>query len=107
MSLLKKKLDINIGNEEYVMMFDMKSLAIYKELTEEPFSMGYLKLQLFDEETTLNFIACTIRKREEPNEPLGKMFLDDGNILLGLITLSADVLNYVNMSLPEIKKGKK
>lgn len=107
MSLLKKKLNITIGNEKYVMMFDMKSLAIYKELTEESFSIGYLKLQVFDEEATLNFIACTLRKKEEPNEPLGKKFLDDGNILLGLITLSADVLNYVNMSLPEIKKEKK
>ncbi|MCX0353493.1 hypothetical protein LI064_03010 [Clostridium perfringens] len=107
MSLLKKKLDINIDGEEYVMMFDMKSIAIYKELTKENFAEGFLKLQLFDDNAAINFLACTLRKKENPNEPLGKEYIENGNLLLGLAVLRLDAIEYVNMSLPEVKKGKK
>ncbi len=42
MSLLKKKLDLIIDGEEYVLMFDMKSIAVYQEITQVSFSEGFL-----------------------------------------------------------------
>ncbi|UWG10030.1 MAG: hypothetical protein [Bacteriophage sp.] len=62
MSLLKKKLDITVEGEEYIMMFDMKSIAVYQELSNVSFAEGFLKLQLFDDIEAINFIASTLRK---------------------------------------------
>lgn len=107
MSLLKKKLDLIIDGEEYVLMFDMKSIAVYQEITQVSFSEGFFKLQLLDDEAAINFIASTLRKSENSNEPLGKEFIEEGNLLFALTVLRNSVIEYVNMSLPEVKPGKK
>ncbi|WP_338630321.1 hypothetical protein [Clostridium baratii] len=107
MNLLKKKLEIEVEGKQYVMMFDMKSLAVYKELTNKSFAEGFLELQLFDDEAAVNFIAATLRTKENPDEPLGKEFIEKGNILFGLAVLRLDAIEYVNMSLPEVSKEKK
>ncbi len=41
MSLLKKKLDITVEGEEYIMMFDMKSIAVYQELSNVSFCRDF------------------------------------------------------------------
>ena len=95
MSLLKKKLDITVEGEEYIMMFDMKSIAVYQEL------------QLFDDIEAINFIASTLRKKSDPEEPIGKDFIENGNLLFALAVLRLEAIDYVNMSLPISTKGKK
>lgn len=107
MNLLKKKLEITVDNEEYVMMFDMKSIAVYKDLTDKSFAEGFLELQLFNDEAAIYFIASTLRTKENPDEPLGKEFIESGNLLFALAVLRLDAINYVNMSLPEVTKEKK
>ncbi|MDH2337068.1 hypothetical protein [Clostridium perfringens] len=107
MSLLKKKLDITVEGEEYIMMFDMKSIAVYQELSNMSFAEGFLKLQLFDDIEAINFIASTLRKKSDPEEPLGKDFIENGNLLFALAVLRLEAIDYVNMSLPISTKGKK
>ncbi len=68
---------------------------------------GFLKLQLFDDIEAINFIASTLRKKSDPEEPIGKDFIENGNLLFALAVLRLEAIDYVNMSLPISKKGKK
>lgn len=107
MSLLKEKLELKIDNEDFVMMFDMKSLAVLKSLGVINFSEEFSRLRDFDMGATVRFIASTLRKKESLDEPLGKDFIENGNLILALDELSLDVIKYVSLSLPEVERGKK
>lgn len=107
MSLLKEKLELKIDNEDFIMMFDMKSLAVLKSLGVINFSEAFTKLRSFDAEATIQFIASTLRKKETPDEPLGKDFIENGNLILALDELNLYVIKYVALSLPEVEIGKK
>ncbi|MCJ8343833.1 MAG: hypothetical protein MJH09_13480, partial [Cetobacterium sp.] len=71
------------------------------------FSEEFSKLRNFDMLATVRFIASTLRKKECLDEPLGKDFVENGNLILVLDELSLDVVKYVALSLPEVKRGKK
>lgn len=107
MSLLKEKLELKIDNEEFIMMFDMKSLAVLKSLGVINFSEVFARLRNFDAEATIYFIASTLRKKETQDEPLGKDFIENGNLILALDELNLYVVKYVALSLPEVEIGKK
>ena len=107
MSLLKEKLELKIDNEEFIMMFDMKSLAVLKSLGVINFSEAFARLRNFDAEAMIYFIASTLRKKETPDEPLGKDFIENGNLILALDELNLYVVKYVALSLPEVEIGKK
>lgn len=106
MDLLRKELKFEIEKEKYLMTFDMKSIAIYKELTGEPFVLGEKKLRNFDDETIIYFIASTLRKEYEPDKPLG-MEVIEGDLVFFLFELTFHVITLVNMSLPEETSKKK
>lgn len=106
MNLIKTVKEIKIENEEFIMTFDMKSIAVYKELTGESFVKGNGELFKYDDEAILNFIASTLRRKEEPKKPLGAEILE-GDILYFLLNHSTDVINIVASSLPDKKDSKK
>lgn len=105
MDLVKKTREITINDDNFIMAFDMRSVAEYSELTGKSFVSSIDKLFNYDDATILNFIACTLRRKEEPEKPLGKEVLE-GDILYYLLNHHRDVINLVVESLPS-NDGKK
>lgn len=99
MNLLKKSKELTIENEEFVMEFDMRSIASYKELFNSSFTKGVIDLFKYDDEEILKFISCTLRRKEEPTKPLGREVLE-GDVLYFLLNHKDDVIELVAMSLP-------
>lgn len=110
MNLVKKVREFKINGQDYIMTFDMRSIPVYKELTGQSFLQSSAKLGQFDDEITLGFMGATIRKKENPNKPIGKEIYDMDIIYL-LLTHSWDVMEIVTASMPQsagaVKKGKK
>lgn len=106
MDLVKKVKEITIENEEFIMTFDMKSIAVYKEITGEAFVLGTQKLFSYDDEAIINFIASTLRRKSDPNKPLGNEIIE-GNILYFLLNHTEDVIMLVADSLPDKSSKKK
>lgn len=106
MELVKKIKEINIENEEFIMAFDMKSIATYKDLTGRFFSRGVSELFKENDEEIIYFIASTLRRRETPNIPLGKEVLE-GDILFFVMNLKIMAIELVMMSLPTETSKKK
>ena len=113
MDLVKKKIEIKIDNEEYVMFFDMKSIAIYKEITatnDNPignnFTDGINKLFNQVNEEIINFIACTLRHKETEDTPLGRK-LFESDILFFLLNFRVYAINLIAESLPQSNDVKK
>lgn len=106
MNLLKKSKELCIENEEFVMEFDMRSIAAYKELSDKPFTKAIRELFKYDDEEIIKFIACTLRRKEEPTKPLGREVLD-GDVLYFLLNHTNDVIELVAMSLPSDNSKKK
>lgn len=65
MNIVKKVKNIKIGDEDYIMTFDMRSIAVFKELTGKSFLQSSAKLGLLDDEVVLGFIGATLRKVNE------------------------------------------
>lgn len=105
MNLIKKKREFKIGDKEYLMTFDMKSIATYKEMTGKSFVTGADKLYKYDDEEIINFIGSTLREKENPNKPIGKEIYNM-DILYFLLNHTTDVIILVADSMPS-SKGKK
>ena len=71
MNLTKKIIDID---DRYCMYFDMESVLIYKE-AKKNFYEVYQEVMHIDMEATLDFIACTLRDKENNNKPVGFEFV--------------------------------
>lgn len=99
MNLVRKEKEFKIGEEEYVMYFDMTSIVVYKELTKRFFTHGVQKLFEQDDEEIMYFMASTLRKKDNPKKPLGQN-LFEGDVLQLLLTHKWDVIELVAQSLP-------
>lgn len=106
MNIVKKVRDIKIGNENYIMTFDMRSIVVFKELTGKSFLQSSAKLGLLEDEVVLGFIGATLRKVNEENKPLGKQIYDM-DIMYLLLNLSETVIELVTSSLPQSKPSDK
>lgn len=106
MNIVKKVKDIRIGDEDYIMTFDMRSIAAFKELTGKSFLQSSAKLGLLDDEIVLGFIGATLRKADAENKPLGKQIYDM-DIMYLLLNLSEIVIELVTSSLPQGKSSDK
>ena len=95
-----------MGDECYIMTFDMRSIAIFKELTGKSFLQSSAKLGLLDDEVVLGFIGATLRKVNQENEPLGKQIYDM-DIMYLLLNLREIVIELVTSSLPQSKNNDK
>ena len=87
MNLTRKEIEVSIDGEDYIMTFDNRSIATYKEIIGKPFTQGYSLLLQGDDEAVLDFIASTLRRKSEPDKPLGKEVLE-GDVLFFLTTLT-------------------
>lgn len=106
MNIVKKIREVEIGDENYIMTFDMRSIATFKEITGKSFLQSSAKLGLLDDEIILGFIAATLRKADDENKPLGKAIYDM-DIMYLLLNLSEIVIELVTSSLPQQTKGAK
>lgn len=108
MNLVRKEKEIKIGEEEYIMYFDMSSIVMYKELTNRFFTHGVNKLFEQDDEEIMYFMASTLRRKDNPKKPLGKEIFE-ADILQLLLMHKWDVIDLVASSLPveETQKSKK
>lgn len=106
MNLTRKELNLNIDGEDYIMAFDNRSIATYKEIIGKPFTKGYASLLQGDDEAVLDFIASTLRRKSEPDKPLGKEVLEGDNLFF-LTTLTNHVIILISMSLPDKPKNSK
>ena len=102
MNIFKKVKDVKIGDEDYIMTFDMRSIAVFKELTGKSFLQSSAKLGLLDDEIILGFIGATLRKVNDEDKPLGKQVYDM-DIMYLLLNLSEIVIELVTSSLPQSK----
>lgn len=106
MNIVKKVKDIKIGDKNYIMTFDMRSIAVFKELTGKSFLQSSAKLGLLDDEVVLGFIGATLRNINEESKPLGKQVYDM-DIMYLLLNLSETVIELVTSSLPQSKSNEK
>lgn len=106
MDLIKKKKQVEIDGVEYILFFDMKSIIVYKELTGRFFSKGINKLLILDDEEIVYFIASTLRRKDNEDEPLGEEVLKS-DILYFLINFKNIVINIITESLPTGNGSKK
>ena len=102
MNIVKKVREIKIGDEDYIMTFDMRSIAVFKELTGKSFLQSSAKLGLLDDEVVLGFIGATLRKVNEENKPLGSRYM-----IWIFLNLSETVIELVTSSLPQSKPSDK
>ncbi len=106
MNLVRKEKEFKIGEEEYIMFFDMNSIVTYKEITGQSFSQGVGNLFKEDDEEVMYFIASTLRKKENKDKPLGKEALK-GDILQLLLLHKWDAIELVSASLPQADDSEK
>lgn len=100
MNLVRKEKEIKIGEEEYIMYFDMSSIVMYKELTNRFFTHGVNKLFEQDDEEIMYFMASTLRRKNNPKKPLGKEIFE-ADILQLLLMHKWDAIELVSASLPQ------
>nr|DAZ29754.1 MAG TPA: hypothetical protein [Caudoviricetes sp.] len=106
MNLVRKEKEFKIGEEEYIMYFDMSSIVMYKELTNRFFTHGVNKLFEQDDEEIMYFMASTLRRKDNPKKPLGKEIFE-ADILQLLLMHKWDVIDLVASSLPVEETPKK
>lgn len=107
-NLIKKTKKIILGDKEYVMCFDMTSVNMFQEFTGMSFLNALHLINKYDDKALLNFMACSIRPVDNPEEPLGEA-LFEFNVIGLLLAHTLDVIELVSSSMPQEgnKKGGK
>lgn len=103
-NLSKKRKDLIIDDKEYVMMFDMKSIDVFKEISGKSFLNSIALLDKYDDKTILEFMASTIRLKEDETNPLGMNLLKYDPIFL-LLNYTHLVMELVFSSLPKAEEN--
>ena len=109
MSTLRRDLiDIKMEGKDYVLAFDMASIDVFKELTGKGVLQSLVKLNSYEDETVLSFIACCLREKENLNEPLGKKMYDGRfNLFNLMVACTPFVITIVTKGFPVTKGAKK
>ncbi|MCF0163187.1 MAG: hypothetical protein HUJ88_11510 [Fusobacterium necrophorum] len=99
-NLIKKTKKLKLGDEEYIMFFDMKSIAVFQELAGMPFLLAIHLINKYDDKAIMYFMASSIRPINDPDEPIGeKLFEFD---IMGLLLChTLDVIELVSKSMPQ------
>lgn len=100
MNIIKKEIELKIGEKEYIMAFDMTSIAIYKELTGKSFLQSSAKLGQFEDDLIIGFMGATLRVINKPNKPIGKAVYDM-DLLNLLMNHSFSVIELITASMPQ------
>ena len=105
--IVREERKIKIGNQKYIMYFDMKSIATYFKLTGRQFNLDLISLFNQEDEAIINFIASIVRKEDDENrEPLGKEVIE-GDVLTWLFNCKIDAIEIIEKSLPQDDPKKK
>lgn len=75
-NLSRPVINTNFAGEEYVLIADMTTIKVYKEMTGRSYLQSLVDLGQQDDETTLNFIGAVMRRKETPDLPIGKEVFD-------------------------------
>lgn len=107
MSNLNKTVkEIEFCGVEYIVTFDMRSIAAYKKMTSKGYVQAIPDLAKLDDEAVVNFLGATMRKKETPKEPIGAEVYDLD--LAGLLfSFNAIVIDIITASMPQGSPGKK
>lgn len=106
MSLLKKNKEVVIEGKQYVMAFDMKSVAIFQEITGKTFTNAMPELFAGVDFIILGFIGSTLRHKDNIEAPVGGKVFTDFNILGLLMNQGNDVTEILAESLPKSEEKK-
>lgn len=107
LNLGRQKIEVEIKGEKYILSFDMKSIKKFKEMTGTGFLQSAHLIATFDDELILNFIAATLRSKENENEPLGEKIFEL-DILPILNVCGPKILRLISGGMPQDnKKGTK
>ena len=105
--IVREERKIKIGNQKYIMYFDMKSIATYFKLTGRQFNLDLISLFNQEDEAIINFIASIVRKKKKKKKkPLGKEVIE-GDILTWLFNCKIDAKEIIEKSLPQEEHKKK
>lgn len=109
MSLLKKSRKVTIEGKSYVMMFDMKSVAMFREITGQTFTNAMPNLFAGDDFTILGFLGATLRPASNIKAPVGHdIFNAEKFDSLGLLlNHGKEVTALIAQSLPKTDTKKK
>lgn len=108
MSLLKKSKKVTIDGKEYIMAFDMRSVAIFQEISGESFTNAMPKLFAGVDFILLCFMGSTLRPITNIDSPIaGDIFNSNKFDMLGLLlNQGKEVTSLIAQSLPKVE-GKK
>lgn len=106
MDLTKIVYEYEINEEPYIMTFDMRSIAMFKSLTDASFLQSSAGIGSLDDATIIYFLASTLRKGDVPTHPLGEE-LFEFDVLKLLYAFHNDVVNMVVDAIPKDDDVKK
>lgn len=106
-NIVKKVKEITLGDKDYIMTFDMRSIPVFKELSGgKNFLASTHLLGQFDDEVHIAFMGATIRSKDTPTIPIGAEVFEMDTISM-LMGLSWDIIEIVTGSMPQSNAGPK
>lgn len=102
-NVIKKVKEITIGEEEFILTADMRTIAKFKELTGKSFLESVNRLATMDDEIIIQLVACTLRRKDTPNQVMGQELLDNYNPFTILLNCGEDVAHIISESIPKAK----
>lgn len=108
MSSLKRKIEnIKIDNKDYVLAFDMNSIEMFQDMTGKSILKSLNELNSFEDKTVLSFIACTLRHKEDAENPIGKdLYSGDYDLLALMVMLLPTISIVLNAGFPKASENK-
>lgn len=110
MGNLKRKIEnIKIDGKDYILAFDMTSVDKFQELNKNGVLQSIIPLNNFEDKVVLDFIASTLRRKSQPNEPIGKeLYNGDFDLLSIMIMFLPTIIKVINEGFPQEteKRGK-
>ena len=105
-NLIKKTKTLFIDDKEYIMFFDMRSIALFQELSGMPFLRAIHLIDKYDDKAIITFMASSIRPIDDQENPLAEKLFEFDIIGL-LLSYTMDVIELVGSSMPQGDKNYK
>lgn len=86
--------ELEFQGEEFIVTFDMKSVATYKEISSKGYVQSIPELGRMEDEAVINFFGATMRRKETPKQPIGAEIyeMDLAALLLSHNAIVVDVV---------------
>lgn len=101
--------EIEFQGEEFIVTFDMRSVATYKEISNKGYVQSIPELGKMEDEAVINFLGATMRRKETPKQPIGAEIynMDLASLLLSHNGVVVDVVMGATPQGNTSKPGKK